>query len=732
MRAPAGWPVLVLLAGLAVTAVAVALTERANRRDAQRELEERAQLVVTMVERRIGRWSEVLNGVRGLYAASERVSASEFHEFFTHLDLPSRHAGFLSLQYIARVPHDDRAAFEAAVQGDGQLMAGRPAVFGIHPPGDRPEYLVTLYIEPRAGNGAAFGFDAAHDATRRQAFDRARDSGGMVASGPLPLVQRGGALGLALRLPIYRNGEPSQTPEQRRAAWVGVASAVLEAERFFGAIVDPALHRQVRFRLHDLGWADQARATPSPANLLFDSGGPQAGPPDVEAARVIELPVAGRRWRLDFWPLPGAGGVSGAGGPWTLALFGALASVLAWRLLQAQMGAKAALEARVHERTLELAAANRSLRAGEQRLELALAGGDLAIWDWDIASGRLVWNDRWWALRGLPPLQERPTLDVWQRTIHPDDLARTRQALQRHLDGQAPLYEVEYRVLRPDGSARRLLDRGRVVERDAEGRAARMSGTNLDVTDRWQAEEARVQAETARRLSAAKDEFVARMSHELRTPLNAILGFSGLLQLDREGLDERHIAHIDHIQRAGQHLLALLNDLLDFAAIESGRVPMQPEPQPVASQVREVLALLEPQAAEAGVSLAVRLPAAPEEAATKVLADRTRLTQVLLNLASNAIKYNRRGGRVDVGWSVHDGWARLAVRDTGTGLTPAQLERLYQPFERLAAAGSAIPGSGLGLVVTRRLVELMGGRIEVTSEPGEGSCFTVVLPLATA
>jgi PAS domain S-box-containing protein len=727
------WAALVLVAGLAATAGAVALLERSNRQAARRELQEHAYIVSSMVDRRLGRWALVLSGVRGLYVASQDVSATEFRRFFESLDLSNQQPGLVSLQFVQRVTAPERAAFEAAVQEDPVLMAGRTEPFRIRPAGERPEYLVSLYIEPRAGNEGAFGFDAAHEPARREAFERARDSGAMTASGRLALAQKSGAAGLALRLPVYRSGAALDTVDQRRQAWQGAAAVVLELEPFMQGLMDPQLRAQVAFRLHDLGWVDGAGALPDAGNLLFDSG---ASGTSEEAevgshlTEVVDATIGGRHWRFVFRPGAGAGPSYGEALQAMVALLGLVASLLASRLLKAQAGAKNALEARVAERTAELAAANRSLRTGEERLALALAGGDLAIWDWDISSGTLVWNDRWWALRGLPAGHQTPTLEVWRNSVHPEDRAKATQALQRHLEGQAPLFEVEYRVPQVDGSVRWVLDRGRVVERDPGGAPMRMSGTNLDVTGRQQAEEARVQAETARRLAAAKDEFVARMSHELRTPLNAVLGFASLLKQSGEPLTPRQREHIGHIRRAGEHLLALLNDLLDMAAIEAGRLPMQPLPESPAERLQQAMALLGPQADEAGVTLALHPPAEADQASVSMLADGTRLTQVLLNLISNGIKYNRHGGRVDLSWWVHNGCVHLAVRDTGIGLTPAQLDRLYQPFERLSAARSAIPGTGLGLVVTRRLVELMGGRIEVSSEPDAGSCFTVVLPVA--
>ncbi|MFC5461059.1 ATP-binding protein [Massilia niabensis] len=231
----------------------------------------------------------------------------------------------------------------------------------------------------------------------------------------------------------------------------------------------------------------------------------------------------------------------------------------------------------------------------------------------------------------------------------------------------------------------------------------------------------------ARNANQAKSAFLSSMSHELRTPLNAILGFAQILTSESLPTTEAQKKEFaSHILKSGRHLLTLINEILDLAKVESGTISLSMEPVELGEILRECRTMVEPLAAARGVR--VLFPEFAEQASAMLLADRTRLKQVLLNLLSNAIKYNRDAGAVVLDCTqVNPGRLRIAVQDTGMGLRPDQVDSLFQPFNRLGQEAGAQEGTGIGLVVTRRLVELMGGTIEVTSSPGVGSVFAIEL-----
>ena len=243
----------------------------------------------------------------------------------------------------------------------------------------------------------------------------------------------------------------------------------------------------------------------------------------------------------------------------------------------------------------------------------------------------------------------------------------------------------------------------------------------------WSMEELSAARAEADRANAAKSEFLSRMSHELRTPLNAILGFGQLLEMD--DLDTRQRESVEQILKAGRHLLDLINEVLEISRIEAGVLTISMEPVHAATAVSDAVELGRPLATAAGLALSADYEVAGDR---YVCADQQRLKQVLLNLISNAVKYNREGGTIAVSFAEGaEGRLRIVVSDTGCGMSPEQLDRLFDPFDRLGAEQTDVEGTGLGLALSKRLIDAMGGAIWAESEPGVGTKFFVELALET-
>jgi signal transduction histidine kinase/CheY-like chemotaxis protein len=248
-----------------------------------------------------------------------------------------------------------------------------------------------------------------------------------------------------------------------------------------------------------------------------------------------------------------------------------------------------------------------------------------------------------------------------------------------------------------------------------------------EIEDRVRAQEAMAKAKAeAEQANQAKSEFLSRTSHELRTPLNGILGFAQLLEM--EPLEPQEQESVAYILRAGRHLLQLIDEVLDIARIETGRLAMSPEPILVQAAVQEALDLIRPLTVEMNVALDLETRSSPD---LYIQADGQRIKQVLLNLLSNAVKYNRKGGTVTLRYAeTGEGRLRIEVSDTGPGIPPDKMERLFTPFDRLGAEQRGIEGSGLGLSLSKRLVDVMGGTLGVESRVGRGSIFWMEFPAA--
>ncbi|MDP3589868.1 MAG: ATP-binding protein, partial [Methylobacter sp.] len=395
------------------------------------------------------------------------------------------------------------------------------------------------------------------------------------------------------------------------------------------------------------------------------------------------------------------------------------------------------LERQVEQRTADIKLAMTQLNEAQH---IAQVGS----WELDLISSLLIWSDEVYQLFEIDKELFGATYEAFLHGIHPEDRDAVNAAYSRSLQTREP-YEISHRLLMPDGRIKYVTERCASYF-NTDGKPIRSVGTVQDVTELKQAElalkqlneelEQRVQQRTelllqakeeADRANSAKSEFLSRMSHELRTPMNAIMGFAQLLESDQETpLTPDQADNVREIFHAGKHLLELINEVLDLARIETGRIELSLEPVEVPSLIGECMALLQPLTSEHQIELKLDI-----DGPATVQADRLRLRQILLNLLSNAVKYNRYKGNVRISCRpAADDGIRIAVHDSGRGIAADALSRLFKPFERIESAYDGIEGTGIGLALCKRLVEAMGGSIGVESVSGVGSTFWVDLPEA--
>jgi len=375
-------------------------------------------------------------------------------------------------------------------------------------------------------------------------------------------------------------------------------------------------------------------------------------------------------------------------------------------------------------------AAEEELRHNEERFRSLVVATAQIVWT-TTASGEFAIEQPSWNTFTGQTTEESLGLG-WLNAVHPDDRDETMQAWADAVATRAA-YDVEHRLRRADDEYRTMRVRA-VPVREDDDRIREWVGTHNDITERKQAEEdARYAREAAEAANQAKSQFLANMSHELRTPLNAVIGYSEMLQEEAEDLHaDTLVPDLEKIHTAGKSLLSLVNDVLDLSKIEAGRMDLYLETFDVAKVVEDVATTVAPLIEKKSNTLVVQC----DPDAAMMHADLTKVRQALFNLLSNAAKFTERGEiTLTVTHALRDSreWFTFAVADSGIGMTPEQLTRLFQPFSQADASTTRkYGGTGLGLAITRSLCQIMGGDITVESVPGAGSTFTIHLPAHVA
>ena len=662
--------------------------------EAQIRFEFRASQIADAIRGRLVDYEQVLRGGVGLFAASELVERREWRAYVEHLRIEQIYPGIQGMGFSLHISADRKASHEEAVRREGFDS------YAIRPAGLRPEYTSIVYIEPFEGrNLQAFGFDMFSEPVRRAAMERARDSGETSVSGKVTLVQetdKDVQAGFLMYAPVYRNDMDTVTVAQRRGALLGYVYSPFRADDLIRGIL--GRFSDVRLRVVDDGPGDDDK-------LLYDS---RAGGAHAPAFFVkSELAVRGRTWQIEVASLPAFEATLDRATPLLTAGASGAASVLVLAIIW--------LLANQRTRAVRLARTmTRDLRDSRERLALAMEGSNQALFDWDVTSGKVVLSERWSRITGCGPAGLATTIGELEALIHPDELDHVRRQSARLIRGQIVFYQVEHRVRTASGDWRWISSQAKVAERDAAGRALRVAGTNVDITERKEVER-------------MKSEFIATVSHELRTPLTAVVGALGLLKEVASGrLPAEAETFLGMARQNSDRLVALINNVLDIEKIESGHMEFRLDAVRVNALLERAVSLNAPYAEKFGV----RFELAPAPDGVVVSGDEDRLLQVLTNLMSNAVKYSPAGNAVTVSAAARDGLVRIAVADRGPGVPEAFRERIFSKFAQADGSDTRRKGgTGLGLSISKAIIEKLGGTMGYESVSGKGATFYFELPL---
>ncbi|UTH30838.1 response regulator [Ectopseudomonas hydrolytica] len=797
------------------------LQER-EREDAQRRFLLQAEDIGQRITARMRTYEMVLRGVSGLMIGSDQVSPIEWERALDQLQLQDRYPGIQAVAWARYLAPEQLAEFRVELQAD-------ELDYQVFPPGEREHYLPIKYVSPLDWrNRRVLGFDMLSEGVRRLAIERAIETGQASLSGPLVLRQEidiNVQQGVLLFLPVFRPRMPLNTPEQRRAALLGMVHGAFRSHDLMEGILGsqtrhfdivlrdvsaqggellrgeapangwvPRFSSQLQLPLYGRNWELALTGTPEYERSLIDRSGTFSLWSGLAVALLLALLVGGylyqrerklhmseqaardlqereERFRLLVERLPVATLLCDAKGRIEMAnrsaaelfdcpLNGLLGETVLRVLpniespqdLQEQLGESDERMVRtlrgesipvsislnpLHEGSSYLInlVDLRARKVAEERFRLVVEASPNAIVLVD-GLGRIAMVNR--QTEQMFGYERQMLLGEPIEMLLPAALRGGHVALRR---GYQAMPEQ-----RRMGGNRELFGQhreGRLIPLEVglspirSGNESLVQAVIIDISERRAAEQKlREQAEQLLLANRYKSEFLANMSHELRTPLNSILILSDQLRQNLAGnLTEKQTKHADIVHRAGSDLLQLINDVLDLAKVESGRMQLKLEPINMQDVLVELDASLRPMAELKGLSLHTQIDAGVPRV---IHSDRVRLHQILRNLLSNALKFTDQG---EVTLTVSSEGRQederellcFSVRDTGIGIDPAQHEQVFQAFQQIDGSTSRrFGGTGLGLAITRQLVLALDGDIGLQSTPGQGSTFTVRLPVQSA
>ena len=698
-------PAAILALGLFLSVSGWHLVRGEARRSEQIHFQRYVDLVVATVRSRFESSGEALRGAAAVAKLNPRPTHSIWTVYMQNVS-PALQQGLLGIGYIERINRSQIPELEARERAEG-----RPN-FKVEDVVKHSELYVVTQMEPEAVNGAALGAEVGRGNRRRLAAEKARDTGDLVLTTLFPVFSGNKMVpGFLMFLPVYRAGTAPESTTDRRQALQGWVYASLQSDLLMQGVLD-----EMPVGL-DCDVYEGAAAVPDKLIFAADhklaAGGSDRVTGDYRA--TVACDIYGQRWTLVISNLDPLN-PHGERLPWFVLLGGLIISLLSAALARVLVNVQARAVAGAARMTA-------SLKQQESQFRFIFEGAPVGI-SWSQggrAESRLV-NAAHVKITGVPVDDSRDP-ENYIKASHPDDREKQRILLEKLDRGEIDHFSVEKRFVHPGGKivwAVLTID----VSRDPVTGERQQVATVVDITElKRQADELRAARDMAERANLAKGQFLAVMSHEIRTPMNGVIGMTSLLLGSPLTREQREYA--ETIRNSGDTLLNLINSILDFSKIESGHLELESETFSLRDCVEGVLDLLAPQFAEKRLDLLYEIA---DGVPGMVRGDATRLRQILVNLLGNAAKFTEKGEAVLSVRSqmAESGKCELAfsVRDTGIGIPPEAMGRLFRSFSQVDASTTRrFGGTGLGLVISMRLAEMMGGRMWVESEVGQGSAF---------
>jgi PAS domain S-box-containing protein len=716
-----------LAVGLAISFWSFAFLRSSQWRSIERQFDRAAERTAEAVRQEVGRNLTILEAPRSFFLASDEVTRREFKTFSEPFLAELEET--LVWEWLPRVADASRAEFERASRKEGlpgfQIIECNDQRNLIRA-GRREEYFPIFYLEPSDGNESILGFDTASDATRRDALFEARDRDRMVATPVVPLIrnQHGQDNGILVVVPIFKGLRKAETVAERRRCHRGFIVSVLFVDRLVEKALRVLPDEQISINVCDVTdpQSKQRICWRFPAGSSNAQSG--KGPSDDALQSSVQISVAGRRWSICCTGLAGFVAARRTWEPWGTLAVGLILTGLLTSQIVASIRRAVSVERLVAQRT-------RQLRESEQEVRTILDTVEVGIVVVDAATHRLVdVNPVAAAIFGASKDQLVgkschsvicPATEGTCPVTEQSERLCNRECVFKNRDGEpVSILKTAAPVIlggRPCilESFVDISDRRR-AEVELERRSLALESANRALQDAIRVAEA---------ANNAKSEFLTTMSHELRTPLHGILSFA-MFGIKGAGTDspEELLECFRTIEQCGQTLLRLVNDLLDLAKLESGRMDFVFARVELAQLVSAAIEELRPLAAGRDIRLEIDAAAATSWADV----DSVRMLQVLRNLLDNAIKFSSLGGVVETRLAEQGSHLAVSVCDRGVGIPEEELEAIFDKFVRSNTTRAASGGTGLGLAICRDIVDAHGGRIWAENRPGGGAMVTFLIP----